>query len=315
MKNKNLILAILFLGFGFAKAAAAKDALDNRWYVAPSVSYLWNDADRQTARDAYGLTVGVGKALDENFNLELKAFYNDLDSHSHNPDRAKYDWNNLGSTLDLQYYLNRNDIAPYAVVGLGFMNGHTNGQDALGLVAEAGVGVAYKIDDKISLRTDIRYRYNNSFGNSTTINNASKYDDMIVNVGLVIPFGSASTTNSSAANVQNSTEALQRVGFGFGSAALSVDSKTTLDETVQKIIVDANNKQVEIQGHASSEGNAKFNQVLSQKRAKSVANYLIKKGIAKDKIITKGYGSKMPIADNKTKAGRAKNRRVDIILK
>lgn len=68
---------------------------------------------------------------------------------------------------------------------------------------------------------------------------------------------------------------------------------------------------VEIQGHTDSIGSEKYNLILSQKRAEAVRNLLIKKyGISPDRLRAKGYGESKPIASNKTREGRAKNRRV-----
>ena len=70
---------------------------------------------------------------------------------------------------------------------------------------------------------------------------------------------------------------------------------------------------VEIGGHTDSLGSAKENKKISEKRAESVKKYLMDKfNIAGDRMMVKGYGSSKPIADNGTKEGRAKNRRVEI---
>ena len=63
---------------------------------------------------------------------------------------------------------------------------------------------------------------------------------------------------------------------------------------------------------ADSVGSDVYNQKLSVKRAESVKAYLVSKGIEKNRIYTEGKGEKQPVADNKTKEGRAKNRRVEI---
>jgi OOP family OmpA-OmpF porin len=70
---------------------------------------------------------------------------------------------------------------------------------------------------------------------------------------------------------------------------------------------------VEIGGHTDSLGSEKANQKISEKRAESVKKYLMDKfNIPGDRMTVEGYGSKKPIADNGTKEGRAKNRRVEI---
>jgi len=78
-----------------------------------------------------------------------------------------------------------------------------------------------------------------------------------------------------------------------------------------------NNKsiKIEIGGHTDNTGTVKHNLVLSKNRAKSVFEYLIDKGINKKRLSFKGYGSKIPIADNKTKKGKALNRRTEIKIR
>jgi len=72
------------------------------------------------------------------------------------------------------------------------------------------------------------------------------------------------------------------------------------------------NIKVEIGGHTDSLGSEKANQKISEKRAESAKKYIMDKfNISGDRMMAKGYGSKKPIADDKTKEGRAKNRRVE----
>jgi OOP family OmpA-OmpF porin len=73
-------------------------------------------------------------------------------------------------------------------------------------------------------------------------------------------------------------------------------------------------KKVEIQGHASSEGDAKRNKSLSDLRAKAVMKVLESKGVEAGRMTAKGYGSEKPIADNKTEEGKEKNRRVEFVI-
>ncbi|PZO31710.1 MAG: flagellar motor protein MotB, partial [Betaproteobacteria bacterium] len=65
-------------------------------------------------------------------------------------------------------------------------------------------------------------------------------------------------------------------------------------------------------GHTDSIGSDAYNQKLSERRAQAVKDYMVSKGVAADRIQIKGMGESQPVADNKTKEGRAKNRRVEI---
>lgn len=71
---------------------------------------------------------------------------------------------------------------------------------------------------------------------------------------------------------------------------------------------------IELHGHTDNQGDAKHNMTLSQNRAKAVTDYLISKGIAKERLSSKGFGDTKPIADNTTAEGRAKNRRTEYVF-
>ena len=99
--------------------------------------------------------------------------------------------------------------------------------------------------------------------------------------------------------------------FDFDKAVLKADGKAKLDDLVGK--VKAINLEVIIAvGHTDWIGSDAYNQKLSVRRAEAVKAYLVSKGIEKNRIYTEGKGEKQPIADNRTKEGRAKNRRVEI---
>ncbi|MDH4155206.1 MAG: OmpA family protein, partial [Nitrospira sp.] len=69
-----------------------------------------------------------------------------------------------------------------------------------------------------------------------------------------------------------------------------------------------------IEGHTDSDGSNEYNQSLSESRAQSVRQILLDGGIPSERIEIKGYGESKPIADNDTSAGKAQNRRVEIVL-
>ena len=99
--------------------------------------------------------------------------------------------------------------------------------------------------------------------------------------------------------------------FDFDKAVLKPEGKAKLDDVASKV-KDINLEVVIAVGHTDSVGSDAYNQKLSVRRAEAVKAYLVSKGIAKDRVYTEGKGEKQPVADNKTKEGRAKNRRVEI---
>jgi len=99
----------------------------------------------------------------------------------------------------------------------------------------------------------------------------------------------------------------------FASAKTTVITKYTKDlDEVVGIMNDHADVSVTVEGFADSQGNDNYNMKLSEKRADYVINYLVKKGIAKDRLVKKFSGEANPVGDNKTADGRAMNRRVEI---
>ncbi len=84
---------------------------------------------------------------------------------------------------------------------------------------------------------------------------------------------------------------------------------------IAKILKDSPGFHVQVDGHTDNVGNSESNRKLSQNRAEAVVKYLVeKKGVDTKQLSAKGFGDSQPIADNKTAAGRAKNRRVDFTV-
>ena len=99
--------------------------------------------------------------------------------------------------------------------------------------------------------------------------------------------------------------------FDFNKSVIKPEAKAKLDDLVDKI--KAVNLEVIIAvGHTDAVGSDAYNQKLSMRRSNAVKAYLINKGVDKTRIYTEGKGEKQPVADNGTKEGRSKNRRVEI---
>ena len=101
------------------------------------------------------------------------------------------------------------------------------------------------------------------------------------------------------------------VTFAVNSTNISPQMRTTLDGVAQNL-VDRPQSLIDVMGHTDSSGSDQYNLDLSRRRAESVANYLVSRGVDRARIETIGYGEQYPIADNTTEAGRSQNRRVEI---
>lgn len=103
------------------------------------------------------------------------------------------------------------------------------------------------------------------------------------------------------------------IEFQTGSAIIRPESYKTLDSIFESSVV-AEGLKLGVFGHTDNNGSDDVNLPLSERRAASVKDYLVHKGLKDARIETKGFGSSKPVADNSTEAGRSRNRRVEIVL-
>ncbi len=106
---------------------------------------------------------------------------------------------------------------------------------------------------------------------------------------------------------------LDDVAFGSGRSTLRPEAEASLGSLIEFVGRDPTSL-IRIEGHTDSTGSANANQVLSQKRAESVRDALVASGVDASRITATGLGSEHPVASDATAEGRAKNRRVEVIL-
>ena len=139
-----------------------------------------------------------------------------------------------------------------------------------------------------------------SVSNSIDLSNEKEYGVKEVNIRLV-----------SVKSLEDRSIKLNNIYFDFDKYDLKPESSTELDR-VYKFLSDNPEIKIEISAYTDSKGSDEYNIDLSQKRAQSVVNYLIARGIDSNRLIAKGYGKADPVADNETEEGRALNRRVEM---
>ena len=110
----------------------------------------------------------------------------------------------------------------------------------------------------------------------------------------------------------NSNIVLPGVNFATGTSTLTQSSRYILDE-VAATLNENPNIRVEVAGHTDNTGGRALNERLSRARAESVKNYLVTKGVSADRMTTAGYAWDRPVAPNTTRAGRALNRRTELV--
>jgi len=102
--------------------------------------------------------------------------------------------------------------------------------------------------------------------------------------------------------------------FATNKSELLPAAKERLAEVANALTQQDPQAKIVVEGHTDSQGNAAYNQDLSQRRAESVRSFLVEKGVASDRISAQGFGLSRPIADNASAEGRANNRRVEIVV-
>lgn len=194
----------------------------------------------------------------------------------------------------------------------------------------AAAGLEFNVSPNVSLRTEYQVL--------TDINNdQTRAEANTVSLGVSYRFGAsaqpAQVVESRPVTVVeevvvieevvdtrpvfvNKTYDFQRLdssSFAFNSASLNQESKQQLTELV-RFLNQYPQAKVVITGHTDSTGPAAYNQTLSEKRAKAVADALVEQGIQRSRITWRGEGETNPIASNSTAEGRELNRRVDITI-
>ena len=154
-------------------------AADTRWYLTPGVSYIMEDKDRN-ADNNIGYQLGIGKPLSDSTNLELTAVMDTL-SQGWSLNEFKQE----GLQLDILHFFSRGTISPYGVLGAGVLSTKFAGSKKSAEMVNVGLGAATKLwKGRVGLRSDVRYRIDEQ-----GFNVKPSFDDVVFNVGLVIPLG------------------------------------------------------------------------------------------------------------------------------
>ncbi|WP_075005728.1 OmpA family protein [Stigmatella aurantiaca] len=114
---------------------------------------------------------------------------------------------------------------------------------------------------------------------------------------------------------QDRIEIKEAVYFDSGKATIQARSNALLDQMAKLLNEHPEIVSVLIEGHTDNSGAADFNRTLSKQRADTVRDYLVKKGVATERLETQGFGPDRPVQPNTTSAGRTANRRVDFITR
>ncbi|HEX5363935.1 MAG TPA: OmpA family protein [Gallionella sp.] len=322
---KKTVISTALLGALLSMTAAQAGEFEGSWVGAKLGVNSSNITGLDTKNaTTYGIEGGHNWDMG-GFLLGADVFADFNNKATHNPGAVSYGSDAYG--LDAKLGLEAGKWLPYAKLGYARTNGNGQAGAIGGSDVHLGLGVEYKFAPSWSLAGE----YTTAAGKT----GVSKLNNNNLTLGVNYYFGAPSAAPAAVAAAVVKEEPkpvakaapapkeawkiikeekpvrIEGASFDTNSAKL----KPTADAKLQQVVdfaakyPEAN---VEVTGHTDDRGNDRYNQKLSEKRAAAVKSNLVKKGIAADRISAKGLGETMPVADNKTQAGRAANRRVEV---
>lgn len=133
-------------------------------------------------------------------------------------------------------------------------------------------------------------------------------------LGVTYPTPKVVTAEPLQAVVEEKIIITQKVHFAYDKSTIREISFPILDDVAKLLTDNPSLANVRVEGHTDSHGSDQYNQSLSQRRAESVVEYLVKAGIDRNRLTPVGYGESRPVADNETDEGRARNRRTEFTI-
>jgi len=322
MKKSSISIALAAALFSMATAQASE--FDGGWIGGK----IGNNRSSLTALDTknattYGLEGGYNWNMG-GFLLGVDGFVDSNRSATHGPVLTTYGSNAYG--VDAKLGLPAGNWLPYAKLGYARTNSSGLAAAVGGSDVHLGLGVEYKFAPHWSVAGE--------YTTASAKNNAVKLNNNNFTIGINYYFDSPAVAPVAAVVAAAVVPAvvkaepkqaapsyrtiftdkpvtIEGANFDTSSAKLKPAADKKLGEVVD-FAAKYKDTNLAVSGHTDSRGSEKMNQKLSQSRADSVKAYLVKKGVSADRITTKGEASTRPIGDNKTKAGRAQNRRVEI---
>ncbi len=309
-------------------------AQESNSYLSGEAMFMRGDDDRGVDDEGVGVRALYGRRWSGNWYLEGQFFSGVLETRSDLFGFTDTDFYQAGLGLDLVYaFGDRNSFTPFVLAGLGVVRDDAipDDDDSTNLFGNAGLGFVVQISEKLGvrLRGDARYLYDDF---ETTINPTSTQSgmgDWNVGLGLEVPLGRREVERTVEVEkivevpvekivevpvpmpVEKQRIVLEGVRFKFDSSELLPESLTILDG-VAETLRGMSDITVEIAGFACDIGDCDYNIGLSERRAASVRDYLVSKGVAAEILVPRGYGESAPAVPNTDEEARKKNRRVEL---
>ena len=357
--KKNLMCLAVAATLGLsAFAASAEDMYRGAWYAVPGVSYMNTDSDLEADNGAGGF-LAIGKELSPSWDLQGRLGYNRADEDTGIAGAGgKYKSTQLGLDALYMFSRSNFRPFLLAGIGATRNNVDYSGlalddKKKTSLMASLGLGAQYLFNDSFGLQADLRHQWSKAEAQSVAnnIDADGRIGNTLFNLGGVFRFGAPAAVAAVAApepapmpiveepapapapepmpepapapaacvpNVDTISVSAEKL-FGFDKAALKAEGKAALDEAAAKIKANPEIKAVIVTGHTDRIGSEAYNQKLSERRAKQVADYLVAQGVDSGIISSAGKGESEPVvqcagnkATKKLVSCLQPNRRVEI---
>ena len=352
MKKRILVLSIAAAGLALSAGNAFADG-DQPWHVTGTFGTVNLDNDRDTRNNDVLWGVGFGRFLGNNVSLDVEydQFTGTYENYQVQVPGSTYDkWKLSNWGVMGRYYIGQSKVRPFLAVGLGALKHRNVMSEDTNLSASMGAGLAGQFAKHLSGRAQVVYRVD---GDDQSLPEYASYGDWLWTISLSYDFGGKApppppppppppkpaapppnpdldgdgvpnerdkcpNTRKGAVVDLDGCEveaviSLDGVHFAFDKATLTPEAKKILDGAAE--LLDKHERVlVEVAGHTDSIGTEAYNMGLSERRANAVKDYLVSKGVKASRLTAKGYGETQPVASNDTEAGRAENRRVELIV-
>lgn len=330
-------MSMLAAAFGAAvmmsQTVQAEAEFDDRWYLSPSFGFVWPDADRRADKGIYYNYHGLsfGRFLSEQLAVDFR-----IDRYKSDFDQASTFSNGSFRTASYglvgRYYFGAGSraIRPYVLAAAGIQDHSSFFDDGRDIYGSLGAGIAHRINDRFSLRTELEARYDND---RDTFNRSSAFLDVIGSLALNIRLGDLppppapraepapppppppAPAPEPAPEPEVIFEFDAMVTFGLDSADLRPEATTELDEASALLNLHNELVRIEVAGHTCDLGVDDYNQGLSERRAAAVRDYLVNEGgVDADRLVVRGYGEDRPKMPNTSTENRQQNRRVELVV-
>lgn len=343
---KKLICFTLSI-LGAAQAAAIQE-YDDRWYLGVATGLNIQDSERNTDNPLHG-TVSMGRFFSPAWSVDLELNYQNPEQSANEALR----WRQYGAEVVARRHFRTETRrwGPYLLAGIGAQ--HTREDVLAGanlpgerkgtnLATQFGAGLQANYE-RLGLRAEVVYRIDTDDRSITTPDSTS-FGDVILSAGILVPLGSPPVRarplvepipeplppplvkpspppveycpDGSVKVIEGCPDpqiiALRGVHFDFDKADLRPDAIPALEEVVA-LFNRYEGLRAEVSGHTDAMGSASYNQRLSERRARTVYEYLIAQSIRADRLEGPiGHGEERPVASNETDEGRALNRRIEL---